>query len=159
MDRTSPYANYNFTVDLKSPGVDVDHPLGGFSEVSGLGTELTISEYRNGNDAEMHVRKIPGIHKTSDISLKRGILNSKDFWEWIAEVRRKSVNAQRDVQITLRDEAGVDVESWTLRGCVPMKYTGPTLQGKGGGDVAMEELTLSAEGIVFNPPGGGSELG
>ena len=43
MDRTSPYANYNFTVDLKSPGVDVDHPLGGFSEVSGLGTELTIS--------------------------------------------------------------------------------------------------------------------
>jgi phage tail-like protein len=159
MARTSPYANYNFTVDLKTPGVDIDDPLGGFSEVSGLGTEITISEYRYGNDKEMHVRKIPGVNKTPDVTLKRGILNSRDFWEWIAQVRLQSVNAQRDVQITLRDESGADVESWTLRRCVPIKYVGPSLQGKGGGDVAMEELTLAVEGIVFNPPGGGSEIG
>jgi phage tail-like protein len=159
VDRTSPYANYNFTVDLKTPGVDIDHPFGGFSEVSGIGTELTVSEYRYGNDKEMHVRKIPGVHKSGDVTLKRGILNSKDFWEWIASARRASVNAQRDVQVTLRDESGKDVESWTLRNCIPLKYTGPTLQGKGGGDVAMEELVLSSEGIVFNPPGGGSEIG
>ena len=28
-----------------------------------------------------------------------------------------------------------------------MKYTGPTLAGKGGGDVAMEELVLSIEAL------------
>jgi phage tail-like protein len=53
------------------------------------------------------------------------------------------------VVITLRDEAGSPVQSWKLRGVVPMKYTGPTLAAKGGGDVAMEELVLSAEELLF----------
>jgi phage tail-like protein len=155
-DRSSPYCNYNFTVDLKTEGVEPDSPFGGFSDVSGLGTELTISEYRNGNDLEMHVRKVSGLHKVSDVTLKRGILSSADFWAWINDVRTQSVGAQRDVVITLNDEAGDEVQSWTLRGCVPMKYTGPTLAGKGGGDVAMEELTLSAEGLEFNLPNSGA---
>lgn len=157
MDRTSPFSSFNFTVDLQSPGVDIDSPFGGFSEVAGLNTELMIAEYRNGNDAENHVRKVPGMHKVGDVTLKRGILNSTDLWAWIAQVRRQSVGAQRVVTITLRDEAGEAVEAWKLRGCVPLKYTGPTLTGKGGGDVAMEELTLSVEGISFQHTQG-SEL-
>jgi len=83
-ERTSPYCNYNFTVDLKSPGVDASTALGGFSDVSGLGTEFTVAEYRNGNDREMHVRKIPGLHKTNDVTLKRGVVSSKDLWQWTA---------------------------------------------------------------------------
>jgi phage tail-like protein len=148
MERTTPYGNYNFLVDLKG-AFDADHPLGGFSDVSGLGTELTVSEYRNGNDAENHVRKVPGIHKVSDVTLKRGIVKSADLWEWIEDVRLHGVTKQRQVVITLNDEAGQRVQSWTLQGCVPLKYTGPTLAGKGGGDVAMEEITLSCEGIVL----------
>jgi phage tail-like protein len=151
-DRTSPYSNYNFTVDLRSPGIDINAPLGGFSDVSGIGTEMTVAEYRNGNDREMHVRKVPGLHKVSDVTLKRGILDSSDLWAWIEDVRLNSVNAQREVVITLNNEAGERVEAWTLRGCIPLKWTGPTLAGKGGGDVAMEELTLSCEGIVFEGP-------
>jgi hypothetical protein len=38
------------------------------------------------------------------------------------------------------------VATWKLAGVVPLKYTGPTLAAKGGGDVAMEELVLSCEG-------------
>ena len=49
--------------------------------------------------------------------------------------------------MTLLDEAHNPVRTWLLRGCIPMKYTGPTLAGKGGSDVAMEELVLSAEGF------------
>ena len=48
---------------------------------------------------------------------------------------------------TLLDEAQAPVQSWVLRGVVPSKYTGPTLAGKGGGDVAMEELVLSAQAL------------
>jgi len=51
------------------------------------------------------------------------------------------------VVITLRDEAGTPVQKWTLGGVAPMKYTGPTLAAKGGGDVAMEELVLSSESL------------
>jgi phage tail-like protein len=84
------------------------------------------------------------------VTLKRGILDSADLWQWIDDVRLRSVNAQRDVVITMNDEAGERVQSWTLRGVVPLKYTGPTFAGKGGGDVAMEELVLSAEGLEFD---------
>lgn len=149
-DRTSPYGNYNFMVDLKSPGVDATKSLGGFSDVSGLGTEFTVAEYRNGNDPEMHVRKIPGLHKTNDVTLKRGVVSSKDLWEWIEATRMASVNEQRNVVITMNDESGTKVQSWTLYKCIPLKYAGPTFAGKGGGDVAMEEITLSAQGIKLD---------
>ena len=147
-DRTHPYGAFNFLVNLNGP-LAADEPLGGFSDVSGLGTEITVAEYRSGNDPENHVRKVPGVHKVSDVTLKRGIVNSQDLWEWIGEVRVNGVAAQRTVSITLRDEAGATVQVWTLRGVVPLKYTGPTLAAKGGGDVAMEELVLSAESLVL----------
>ncbi len=145
-ERITPYGAFNFTVNLNGPnGPEV--PLGGFSDVSGLGMEITMAEYRNGNEKENHVRKISGIYKVSDVTLKRGIVNSQDFWDWLKETRRNGPDAKRTVVITLRDEAGENVESWTLRNVVPMKYTGPTLAAKGGGDVAMEELVLSSEGL------------
>jgi phage tail-like protein len=147
-DRTHPYGAFNFLVNLNGP-VGADELLGGFSDVSGLGTEVTVAEYRTGNDPENHVRKVPGVHKVSDVTLKRGIVSSADLWEWIGEVRLNGVLAQRTVTITLRDEAGNPVQTWTLRGVVPLKYTGPTLAAKGGGDVAMEELVLSAESLVL----------
>jgi phage tail-like protein len=145
-DRITPYGAFNFLVNLGG-SVGPDEPLGGFSDVSGIGTEMTVAEYRNGNDRENHVRKVPGVHKVADVTLKRGIVNSTDLWEWIEDVRRRGVLGQRTVVITLRDETGTDVQSWTLRGVIPLKYTGPTLAAKGGGDVAMEELVLSAEAL------------
>jgi len=145
-ERTTPYGAFNFSVNLNGPS-GPDTPLGGFSDVSGLGIEITMAEYRNGNDKENHVRKVAGIHKVTDVTLKRGIVNSGDLWNWLKETQRNGPAAQRTVTITLRDEAGEDVESWTLRNVVPMKWTGPTLAAKGGGDVAMEELVLSAEGM------------
>lgn len=143
-NRTAPLPAYNYTVDLGgTPGPN--DLLGGFSDVSGLETDIHISEYRNGNEAEPHVRKIPGSHKVGDITLKRGVVNSADLWSWITATRTTGVAAQRDVVIVLRDEAGNPVQQWKLRGVVPMKYTGPTLKGAGASEVAMEELVLSAE--------------
>jgi|688.fasta_scaffold00258_43 phage tail-like protein len=148
-ERTYPYGAFNYLVNLNSSNIDSESVLGGFSDVSGIGTEMTIAEYRTGVDALNHVRKIPGIHKVSDVTLKRGIVNSIDLWQWISQVRKTGPAAKREVVITLRDEAGSPVQSWKLRGVVPMKYTGPTLAAKGGGDVAMEELVLSAEELLF----------
>jgi len=149
-DRTAPLPAYNYVVNLNGPR-DPEKLLGGFSDVSGLETDIHISEYRDGNESEPHVRKIPGSHKVGDVTLKRGVVDSSDLWEWIADTRTNGVEAQRDVVITMRDEAGKPVQSWKLRNVVPMKYTGPTLAGKGGGEVAMEELVLSAEGYEIAP--------
>jgi phage tail-like protein len=141
-NRDTPYGAFNFVVSF-----DGGETFGGFSDVSGIGTEITVAEYRNGNEKENHVRKVPGVHKVSDVTLKRGIVDSKSLFDWIKETRTTGPAAQRTVTITLLDEAQAPVQSWVLRGVVPSKYTGPTLAGKGGGDVAMEELVLSAQAL------------
>jgi phage tail-like protein len=143
--RTTPYGAFNYVVNF-----DGGEAFGGFSDVSGISTDVTIAEYRNGNEKENHVRKVAGIHKVSDVTLKRGIVNSKSLWDWIAASRTQGPAAQKSVAITLHDEAQQPVQSWLLRGVIPMKYSGPTLAGKGGGDVAMEEIVLSAEGMEID---------
>lgn len=141
-NRNTPYGAFNYIVNF-----DGGETFGGFSDVSGIGTEMTVAEYRNGNEKENHVRKIGGVHKVSDVTCKRGIVNSKSLWDWVRDTRVSGPAAQKTVTITLLDEAQAPVQSWILRGVIPMKYTGPTLAGKGGGDVAMEELVLAAEGL------------
>jgi phage tail-like protein len=144
--RQSPYSAFNFLVEFNGQDISA-----GFSEVTGLGAEIAMAEYRNGNDRENHVRKIPNINKVSDVTLKRGIIRSKDLWDWLNLVRREGWTAQRNVIITLMDEANENaVERWTLQNAVPIKYSGPSLNAKGGTDVAMEELVLSSEGIVYS---------
>jgi len=139
--RDTPYGAFNFQVDLG------DGLAGGFSDVSGLVTEMTVAEYRNGTDPENHVKKVPGVHKVGDVTLKRGLIGDDKLFKWIKDTRTQGYAAKRSVTISLLDEArsGI-VATWKLAGVVPLKYTGPTLAGKGGGDVAMEELVLSCEG-------------
>jgi len=149
-DRTAPYPSYNYLVDLKGPR-DPDKPLGGFSEIAGLKTEIHISEYRDGNDKVAHVHKYPGAHTVGDVTLKRGLVDSSDLWDWITKTRKSGVAEQRDVTITLRDEANNPIQSWKLISVVPKTYTGPALNGKGAGDVAIEELVLAAEGFEILP--------
>lgn len=141
-ERITPYGAFNFVVNF-----DGGEEFGGFSDVSGIGTEVTVAEYRAGNDKENHVRKVAGVHKVSDVTLKRGIVNFDSLWSWIDETRSAGPAAQKTVAVTLLDEAHNPVRTWLLRGCIPMKYTGTTLAAKGGGDVAMEEIVLSAEGF------------
>ena len=144
-DRTSPFSAFNFLVEFNGQEISA-----GFAEVTGIGVEVTMAEYRDGTDKENHVRKVPNLYKVSDVTLKRGIISSQDLWDWLKVVRTKGVEAQRDVSISMMDEGHENIVSrWTLQNAVPIKYTGPNLAAKGGTDVAMEELVLSAEGIVY----------
>jgi phage tail-like protein len=145
--RDTPYGAYNFLVELND-GSSSSTAFGGFSDVSGIGTETTMMEYRQGNDKVNRVRKIPALHKASDVTLKRGIMGLTNFWEWVS-ITRTNPTFVRNVDITLNDEQGNPVLKWKLIKARPMKWTGPTLAGKGGSDVAMEELVISAEGFEF----------
>src|SRR6202008_3119421 len=112
-DRTTPYGAFNYIVSF-----DGGEIFGGFSDVSGIGTENKIAEYRNGNELENHVRKVVGIHTATDATCKRGIVNSKELWDWIKLSRTAGPAAQKTVTVTLLDEAHRPVESWVLRNAV-----------------------------------------
>jgi phage tail-like protein len=148
-DRTVPYLGFNFIVALQSGGgTDV---MGGFSDVSGLQTEITVAEYRSGNFAENHVQKMPSVYKSGDVTLKRGLMRNTDCYSWLEAIRTTGVAAKRaSIVITLQDETHNPVLSWTLRSVMPLKMSGPTLAAKGGADVAMEEIVLSVERVEFN---------
>lgn len=145
--RPTPYGAFNFEISFGGDS------FGGFSDVSGLNTEFAMAEYREGNDPKNHTRKVPGIYKTGDVTLKRGIIDSKTVWDWIQAVRSTGVRGRKDfVLVTLLGEDRKPVQAWKLLNVTPMKYTGPTLAAKGGGDVAMEELVLSAEDVLMGFP-------
>lgn len=145
-DRDNPYGVFNFLVKLGD--TSEDGIAGGFSDVTGLGNEVQYSEYRNGNELQNHVRKIPHLNTTDDVVLKRGIISNLRLFEWLKATREGTIDP-RTVTITLLDEAHRDVCRWALENAQPKKWVGPTLAAKGGSEVAIEELHLVAEKVTF----------
>ncbi len=142
--RDRPYVQFNFLVDLgdgKTDGYDA-----GFQEVSGIGMEVTVAEYRNGNEKENCVRKITGLNKATDVTLKRGIIGSLTLYKWLDAIRNgDQTNAYRNVVIQLQNEDHTKVvQEWKLMRARIIKHTSGPMNAKGT-DVAMEEMVLSYE--------------
>ncbi len=144
--RNDPYGRFNFMVKLGDTGGE-DQVAGGFSEVSGLESEIVYAEYRNGNDKTNHVRKIPTLHRTGDVTLKRGLIGDTRLFAWLKATREGTIE-RRTVTIILLDESRSPVCEWRLLGAQPGRWTAPALSAKGK-DVAIEELVLIGEELEF----------
>jgi phage tail-like protein len=141
--RATPYVQFNFLVDLGTG--NTDGPEAGFQEVSGLGMEVTVSEYRNGNEKENAVRKVTGMNKVTDVTLKRGVIGSVNLYQWLNQIRNGDQGASRTVVIQLQNEDhSAVVATWKLLRARIIKHTSGPFNAKGT-DVAMEELTLAYE--------------
>src|SRR4051795_11505409 len=100
--RERPYVQFNFLVNL-GDGV-TDGPQAGFQEVSGIGMEVTVAEYRNGNEKENSVRKVTGLNKSTDVTLKRGVIGSLNLYSWLNDIRNGDQNALRNIVVQLQNE-------------------------------------------------------
>src|SRR5678816_3904063 len=111
--RERPYVQFNFLVNL-GDGV-TDGPQAGFQECSGIGMEVTVAEYRNGNEKENSVRKITGLNKATDVTLKRGVIGSLNLYQWLNDIRNGNQQALRTVTVHLRNEDHTAiVQTWKL---------------------------------------------
>ena len=148
--RDTPYGAFNFVVALGGANGDGSEGtiIGGFSDVSGLGLDVSYAEYRNGNEKFNTPRKVPNTHKVDNVTLKRGLVGSDDLFQWLKGVR-DGVADPRQVTITLLDEARQPVATWACRNAQPQKYSLAAFSAKGGGEVAMEELQFVHEGIEY----------
>jgi phage tail-like protein len=141
--RDRPYVQFNFLVDL-GDGV-TEGPQAGFQELSGIGMEVTVSEYRNGNHKENSVMKITGMNKSTDVTMKRGVIGSLNLYRWLDQIRNGDQNAMRTVTIQLQNEDHTSVVmTWKLLRARITKVTNGPFNAKGT-DVAMEELVLAYE--------------
>jgi len=119
-----------------------------FSEVSGLTMEAVAIDYRGGADKQLTVRKVPGLRKTGNVTLKRGIVPSEagnGLFEWYNSINTGSVQ-RRTVTISLLNEARELVMTWTVRDAWPVKIEGPGLKGSGN-EIAIESMELVNEGV------------
>jgi phage tail-like protein len=141
--RDNPYSNFNFVVLLDGSEVAA------FSEVSGLDSENTPIEYREGADATNGMRKLPGVEKYANVMFKRGISGSLALWAWRKEVRdsTSTVPPRKEVTVLLLNEKGdrnSPAMTFRLRNAWPTKITGPSLTAKGN-EIAIEQLELVHE--------------
>jgi phage tail-like protein len=149
ISRDNPYGGFNFIVTADPiNGGDGASLRGGFQEISGLNMEVTVAEYRNGNEPENHTRKLNTLAKTGDVTLKRGVVGTLDLFNWIKRVRDGDQTAWVSVTIQLMDEAHTaPVMTWKLTNARPTKYTAPTFNAKTATDVAIEELVLASDKV------------
>jgi phage tail-like protein len=141
--RERPYAQFNFLVDLGTS--NTAGPEAGFQECSEIGMTVDVIEYRNGNEKENNVRKLPGLTRVSDVTLKRGIIGSLELYDWLDQIRNGDAAANRTVLIHLQNEDRSEVvQTWKLLRARIVKHVSGPLNAKGN-DVALEEITLAYE--------------
>ena len=141
--RERPYNQFNFLVDLGSG--NTEGPEAGFQEVSAIGMEVEVIEYRNGNAKENQVTKITGLAKYPNLTLKRGLIGSLNLYQWLDQIRNGDQVALRTVTIQLQSEDHTQVvQTWKLLRARIVKHTSGPFNAKGT-DVAMEELVLAYE--------------
>jgi phage tail-like protein len=136
MARQDPYKNYRFLLEID--GII----QAGFSECSGFGSEVQVIEYREGGDPTT-ARKLPGMSKYPDITLKWGITDSRELYDWHLNAV-KGQTQRKNGSIVLLDDGGQEKIRWNFFNAWPSKYTGPSLNAKGN-DIAIDTLTVACE--------------
>ncbi len=141
--RDRPYTQFNFLVDLGDG--NTEGAQAGFQEVSGLGMEVAVTEYRNGNARENSVIKLTGLNRASDVTLRRGVIGSLSLYAWLDQIRNGDQKALRTVTVRLMTEDHTDVvQTWKLLRARIIKHTSGPFNAKSS-DVAMEEIVLACE--------------
>jgi phage tail-like protein len=140
MPRNDPLRNFRFRLEIDQI------TQGYFSEVTIGETTTEPIDYREGTDPT-HVRKLSGLTKYGNISLKWGVTDSVELYNWYkAVVAAGAVDNRKNVKIVVVDEAGADKASFLISEAWPTKYDPSDLNAKGN-EVFIELLELVNEGI------------
>jgi len=140
MPRNDPLRNFRFRLEIDSV------QQAAFSEASGFDIAVDVIEYREGNEPATP-RKLSGLTKYGNVSLKWGTTDSTELYDWIQQVVDGDIDtARKDVAIVVLDEAGEDKARYEIAEAWPSKYDPMDLNAKGN-DVSIESLELTNEGV------------
>jgi phage tail-like protein len=136
---TDPYRGFKFKVQIG--GIT----KAGFREVSGLDAGTDAVDYRDGDGTT--IRRLAGLQKFSNITLKRGITEDQDLWKWRSMVMDGKIkDARKNGQIILLDDEGKEAAEWTFTDGWPTKWTGPAFNATAN-EVAIDTLEITHEGL------------
>lgn len=140
-DRNDPYRNMRYSLEID--GIS----QAGFSEATIPDTTQDPIEYREGTEIPT-VRKIPGLIKYGNLTLKWGVTDSMDLYNWRKTVEDgKMADARKNVAVIILDEEGNPKARWEFTQAWPTKYDAPDLNATGN-EIAIETLEIAHEGMV-----------
>ncbi len=133
-----PIRNFRFRVEMD--GITD----AGFTEASGFDSTTDVIEYREGKDPA-HVRKLPGLTKYGDITLKYGLTEDTRLFDWRQQIIDGDIS-RRTVYVIALDEQGTERARWQCDNAWPSKLDPADFNAKGN-DVAINTLTLTCEEV------------
>lgn len=134
----SPFLTFNFAVELEGLLV------GGFTEVSGLESEVGVEEYREGG-VNGYVHKLPGPASHANLVLRHGLTSLSTLWNWFYATSHGAIQ-RRNGTIMLLDARQIPVMWWNFRNALPVRWTGPAFNASSD-EVGIESLELAHEGL------------
>jgi len=134
-----PLLTFNFAVEIEGLLV------GGFTEVSGLESQIDLEPYREGG-VNNFVHELPGSVNHAHLVLRRGLTAVSTLWNWYDNTVRGIVQ-RRNGTIMVLDRRQIPVMWWNFRNALPVRWSGPTFDA-GNDQVGVESLELAHEGLT-----------
>jgi len=134
-----PFYNFNFLVEID--GIT----RAAFHEATGFDSSVDVIEHREGGD-NITPRKLPGMTKYSNITLKWGMSDDRDLYDWHMQIVKGDI-VRKNLSIVLIDRMGKEMARWNCSRAWPAKWKGPDFNAEGN-DVALQSLELAHEGIA-----------
>ncbi len=140
-ERNDPYRNFKFRVEIE--GIQV----AGFADATIPDSTTKSVDYREGTDLP-HQRKLSGLTEYASITLKKGITDSMDLYNWKKQVEDfGAINARKSISLILIDEEGNDKAQWNILEAWPTKYDPSDFSAKAN-DVVIETFEILHEGVT-----------
>jgi phage tail-like protein len=139
-ERNDPYRNFRFRVEID--GIQI----AGFAEATIPDSITDVTDYREGTDLPFQ-RKLSGLTKYGNITLKRGLTDSMDLYNWKKLVEDSgAITARKNISLILIDEEGNDKAQWDINEAWPTKYDSSDFSAKAN-DVVIESFEIVHEGV------------
>ena len=85
-----------------------------------------------------------------NITLKRGLTQNIDLWNWVKNILI-GVADKRSMVIVLQDAQHNDLVTWNIVNAWPCKWSGPVLKA-GSSEIAIESMEICHEGFQLAVP-------
>jgi phage tail-like protein len=141
MPRTDPYRAYSFLVEIDSIR------QAGFSECSGFGSSVDPTEYREGNEVPLTARKLPGMTKFTNITLKWGLTDSRELFDWYTDITKGKIQRKNGSIVLMDTDGKTEKIRWNFTDGWLCKWDGPDFNATSNA-VAVQTMEICHEGIT-----------
>ena len=136
-----PFASFNFMLEID--GIT----QAGFSECTGLNAEANVIDYREGSGESLNTRKLPGLLKYGNVTLKRGVTLNPELFKWFKNVQDGDILRDKTMSIVLLNEKRTEVVRYNLSNAWPCKFMGGDFKANAN-EITIETVEICHEGMV-----------